>query len=199
MSQQERKPNRDTINRAIIDFEGFKSPSRKLLLLTLVRFGDWDGNNIFPGRQKLAAKTELSVRWVEILLKELETDGFIRAIENKKGGRGHKTHYEICVARLGLVAAPSPEIVNQVADRPPNIPLSIPPESPAAVTITQSFALDPEQELQRLRTRLESRRIMLSNAQFNHSPRVSYWQDAVSDDEQRIRELESELQHAQTN
>src|SRR5262249_18320198 len=58
------------------------------------------GSRIYPGLDRLAEKTRMSVRNVQIVLKKLKEDGVLVAVENEHGGRGKATHYRIVLERV---------------------------------------------------------------------------------------------------
>lgn len=128
----ERKMSRDLIHRAIVDCEDFRTPRLKLLLLTLLRFGDHDGRQIYPGKALLARKLGCTEQWIKMLLRELEQDGFIVALD-KKGGRGHKSEYRINLVKLGLeITAPAIE----VSETPPDTPAIAPTNGHKHTTVS---------------------------------------------------------------
>ena len=100
-------------------------PRYKSLMHTLARYGDHDGKSIFPGKALLAQKEKCTERWIQMLLRDLEQEGYIQALD-KKGGRGHKTHYEICLEKLGLVTVTfvTTEVTTEQLTPPPEIPAS---------------------------------------------------------------------------
>jgi hypothetical protein len=176
----ERKMSRDLLHRAIIDNEEIRTARQKLLLLTLLRYGDHEGKSIYPGKNLLARKLNCTPHWVKMMLRDLEQDGFIIALD-KKGGRGHKSHYEINLVKLGIEAPPETEI--QVAKPPENIPQTIPP-APLPEWVESN-----QDRHAKLVTRLELRR-----ANMERHPSVKLYRDLHEETLVELRALESELQ-----
>jgi len=81
---------------------GPQEPSKRFLLLALADHASDAGANCFPGLDLLAEKTQISIRQVQRLLRQLETDGWI-AILKVGDGRGHRTEFLIDLRRLHLV------------------------------------------------------------------------------------------------
>ena len=65
----------------------------KWVLTVLSRYGDKDGQDIFPSQRELAYRTGLSLKTVNHALQLAETKGWIiRTLKDRPNGRGYKSH-----------------------------------------------------------------------------------------------------------
>jgi hypothetical protein len=177
----ERKMSRDLIHRAIIDCEEIRTSRQKLLLLALLRFGDHDGKQIFPGKALLARKLRCSEQWIKMLLRELEQDGFILAID-KKGGRGHKSQYEISLEKLGLLP------VTTVAEvLPPVIPASN--GSIPSSNVIPEWVITPEEQHAKLVARVNAR-----HEKMERNPTMKLYRGLYEDSLAELQAFEKETQ-----
>ena len=76
----------------------------KWVLTVLSKYGDKDGQNIFPSQRELAYRAGLSLKTVNHALQLAETEGWIiRTPKDRPHGRGYKSHaYKLAVP--GFVA-----------------------------------------------------------------------------------------------
>ena len=76
----------------------------KWVLTVLSRYGDKDGQNIFPSQRELAYRANVSVKTVNHALQRAEKEGWIiRTLKDRPNGRGYKSHsYTLAVP--GFVA-----------------------------------------------------------------------------------------------
>ena len=79
-------------------------PVTRLVLTILSRYGDKDGQNIFPSQRELAYRADVSLKTVNHALQRAEKDGWIiRRPKVRPNGRGYLSHtYELTVP--GFVA-----------------------------------------------------------------------------------------------
>ncbi len=76
----------------------------KWVLTVLAKYGDKDGQNIFPSQRELAYRTGQSLKTVNHALQRAEKEGWIiRTLKDRPNGRGYKSHsYTLAVP--GFVA-----------------------------------------------------------------------------------------------
>ena len=99
-----------------------KYPGGGAKLLTMLALADWasdDGGNIFPSIKTLAYKIRMSERQTRRVLRELETEGFIKNLTPENvGGPGKSNRYQIEI--LTLSNCPGPKINPDKSDRNPD-------------------------------------------------------------------------------
>ena len=65
----------------------------KWVLTVLSKYGDKDGQNIFPSQRELTYRTVLSLKTVNHALQLAEIEGWIiRTLKDRPNGRGYKSH-----------------------------------------------------------------------------------------------------------
>ena len=65
----------------------------KWVLTLLSKYGDKDGQNIYPSQRELAYRTGVSLKTVNHALQRAETEGWIiRTLKDRPNGRGYKSH-----------------------------------------------------------------------------------------------------------
>ena len=65
----------------------------KWVLTILSRYGDKDGQDIFPSQRELAYRANVSVKTVNHALQRAEKEGWIiRTLKDRPNGRGYKSH-----------------------------------------------------------------------------------------------------------
>lgn len=170
------------IHQAIRDYRKFTTPL-KSLMHTLVTYGNSEGKNIFPGRERLAADENCTVVTIIRRLKLLETNGFI-VTTDKKGGRGRVTHYEIVLEKLGI------ELERDV----------IPEQTPVTVPIippTNGVTPHIPDMLQKKYERREFLQNAVREFALKQSPNEAHYRERLAKVEAEIAELEKEnLQNA---
>ena len=74
-------------------------PGAKWVLTVLSRYGDKDGQNIFPSQRELAYRAGVSPKTVNKALQLAEAKGWIiRTLVDRPNGRGYKSHsYSLAV------------------------------------------------------------------------------------------------------
>lgn len=89
-----------------------------LLLLALADHANDAGDRIYPSVETMAAKTRLSERTVQYLLRRIEERGWLEMVE-RGGGRGHAARYRIPVERFsnGANLAPFEKRVQTTAGK----------------------------------------------------------------------------------
>lgn len=94
--------------------QGLKS-TQKLVLLALADHANDEGRHVYPSVGKVASKTALTPRAVQVTIRQLETMKLIKKI--KRGGGTKTNEYTIQVAGLTNLIHPTPESDSPV---PPN-------------------------------------------------------------------------------
>lgn len=79
-------------------------PSKKIVLLALCDRADDDGGSLHPSVRNIAKKASMSERQTQRMMRELENDGYLLVIGNKKGGRGVSRLYQINVRALRIAS-----------------------------------------------------------------------------------------------
>ena len=65
----------------------------KWVLTVLSRYGDKDGENIYPSQRELAYRANVSVKTGNHALQRAEKEGWIiRTLKDRPNGRGYKSH-----------------------------------------------------------------------------------------------------------
>lgn len=72
----------------------------RFLLCALADHADDKGLGVWPGNERLALKTGVSVRHIQRMLKDLEADGWIARVAFPAGGRGHAVAWAVNAARI---------------------------------------------------------------------------------------------------
>lgn len=92
--------------------------STLVVLMALADHANEAGASSYPGNNRLAHKTSMSVRMVQKNLKHLEEHGLIRRAKYAKGGRGMAVEWEINVPLLQTMNQSSPFLQNhELCDR----------------------------------------------------------------------------------
>lgn len=92
------------LSKLIWEAEAIKEPDLLLLCLALADYADDDGTRIFPSVQTLGKKIRRSARTVQRNLRRLESEGLIKAVRYKRGGRGKAREYRLVLSRLDVPA-----------------------------------------------------------------------------------------------
>jgi hypothetical protein len=117
--------------------------SELLVLLAIADFAHDDGSNAFPSVPTLAAKSRLSVRAVQFVLRKLEAIGELEIIE--KGGRNGSNLYRVLIGEDGAKISPAGEagctrVVKPIA---PGVVKPVSP-NPSSVTVTGTDSVSNE-------------------------------------------------------
>jgi len=67
----------------------------QLVLLALADHASDDGTSIYPGIEYLVWKTGYSERQIKRILKDLEEAALIICVSHRRGGKGHKTEWQL--------------------------------------------------------------------------------------------------------
>lgn len=112
-SNSEDHQNRQSFRRLLKKTKAFNHNERVVAEAILnMWFHNWNtAGFIYPGREKLAKQTNLSVRTIASYLKKFREIGFILAIRHAKGGR-NSTRYIVDLEALHEFLCPPPVVVN---------------------------------------------------------------------------------------
>lgn len=69
--------------------------NKRMVALAIADHAHDDGSHIFPGVERLAAKTLLSVRTIQRVLAEMQNDGWLIKVGQYNRGRGMATEFKI--------------------------------------------------------------------------------------------------------